>query len=168
MYTRYQQHVDAHLFLSPFGDHGVGHTKRVLYLASEIAKSYALDESEEKILALACCYHDIGRTHDWTDDGHGKDSANKMVRLKLDKLHSLSQSELDSVLNLIVMHSLDDELFVGTERELLLYKILKDADALDRLRFDDLNEKYLRLPESKRMIQTALGLIAHGIVIEKN
>ena len=164
MYTKYQQCVYAHLFLSPFGDHGIGHTKRVLYLASEIAKAYALNDAEKKILALACCYHDIGRTHDWTDDDHGRDSAEKMVRLKLDKLHNLSKEDLDSVLNLIVMHSLDDELFVGGERELLLYKILKDADALDRLRFDDLNEKYLRLPESKEMIQTALDLIAHGIV----
>lgn len=167
MYTKYQQYVDAHLFLSPFGDHGVGHTKRVLYLASEIAKSYALNDAEERILALACCYHDIGRTHDWTDDGHGKDSADKMVRLKLDRLHNLSSEELDSVLNLIIMHSLDDELFIGGEREVLLYKILKDADALDRLRFDDLNEKYLRLPESQEMIPTVLNLLDRGIVTEE-
>ena len=74
-----------------------------------------------------------------------------------------SSEELASVLNLIIMHSLDDELFVGGEREPLLYKILKDADALERLRFDDLNEKYLRLPESRGMVPLVLDLLAHGI-----
>ena len=75
-----------------------------------------------------------------------------------DELHDLTQEELEIVLNLITMHSLDDALFVGEKRETFLFKILKDADALDRIRFSDLDPKYLRLAASLKLIEIAAEL----------
>lgn len=43
------------------------------------------------------------------------------------------------------------------ENALTLYKIMKDADALDRVRFGlmDLDERYLRFNASKQLVLTA-------------
>ena len=165
MYNEYKQFVDPTLFFRPFGDHGVGHTRRVLCLAMKLAEKYGLSDNDKKILALACCYHDIGRWNDWTDDEHGKKSAEKMLKLKLNEMHDLDNEELEMVLDLIVFHSLDDELWEREEGR-LMYQILKDSDALDRLRFNDLDERYLRLPESKKMIELELSLLKDDGVIK--
>jgi HD superfamily phosphodiesterase len=165
MYNEYKQFVTDDLFWKPFGTHGVGHTRRVLYLALLLADKKNLTEQEKKILALACCYHDIGRWHDEEDDEHGMDSSNKFLDRGLDKKHNLNPEEVEIILNLIVCHSLDDQQFFGEDRELLMYQILKDADALDRLRFNDLNTKYLRLPESHAMIELEFSLLrADGVI----
>jgi HD superfamily phosphodiesterase len=165
MYKEYKQFVDSDLFFRPFGDHGIGHTRRVLYLAINIAEKYDLSEKDKKVLAFACCYHDIGRTNDWTDDSHGAKSTEKVLYLRLNEKHNLSDDDLKRALELITFHSLDDEMWVKTGVDLLMYQILKDADALDRLRFDDLDTKYLRLSESKEMIGLELSLLkADGII----
>lgn len=158
LYAKYAQYIKDYLFLLPFGGHGIGHTKRVLQLALMIASSYTLTTSEIKTLAVSCCYHDIGRDRECVDDEHGAKSAKKFLKLKLNELHNLTQEELEIVLNLITMHSLDDALFVGGKRETFLFKILKDADALDRIRFSDLDPKFLRLAASLNLIETAAGL----------
>ena len=165
MYNEYKQFVDPTLFFRPFGDHGVGHAKRVLYLAMKLAEKHGLSDNDKKVLALACCYHDIGRWNDWTDDEHGKKSAEKFLKLKLNKKHGLSNGELEIVLDLIVFHSLDDEMW-EREKGRLMYQILKDADALDRLRFNDLDEKYLRLPESREMIGFEMSLLRDDGIIK--
>jgi HD superfamily phosphodiesterase len=165
MYKTYKQFITEDLFFNPFGDHGVGHTRRVLYLAHKLADKYDLTPKDKIILAIACCYHDIGRTNDLTDDEHGAESANKVLRLELNKKHHLSDEESQRVLDLITFHSLDDELWKKTDKDLVLYQILKDADALDRLRFNDLNRKYLRLPESHNMLSLEFSLLrADGII----
>jgi hypothetical protein len=159
MYKEYKQFVDPYLFFRPFGDHGVGHTRRVLYLALNLADKYNLPEKDKKVLAFACCYHDIGRTHDLTDDSHGGKSAKRVLHLKLNEKHNLNDDDLRRALDLIIFHSLDDEMWVKTGVDLLMYQILKDADALDRLRFNDLDVQYLRLPESKEMIDLEFSLL---------
>lgn len=44
MYRNYKQFIDRDLFFDPEGDHGVGHTKRVLYLAQSISRKYELTD----------------------------------------------------------------------------------------------------------------------------
>lgn len=158
LYFTYEKYIKDDLFLLPFGGHGIGHTRRVLQLALMIASSYSLTASEIKTLAVSCCYHDIGRDRECVDDEHGAKSAKKFLKLKLNELHNLTQEELEIVLNLITMHSLDDALFIGGKRETFLFKILKDADALDRIRFSDLDPKFLRLAASLKLIETAAEL----------
>lgn len=151
MYNYYKQFIKDNLFLLPYSQHGILHTKRVLKLSLALAKKLTLTPQDTKILAVAACYHDIGRENENIEPEHGLKSSRKVLRLGLDKLHNLSEKDLDVVLDLIRFHSLAD--YLWTDREhLLLYQILKDADALDRLRFDDLDPKYLRLPESKGLI----------------
>ena len=159
LYEKYSPLIKNELFLNDGGGHGAPHTKRVLYLAMTIAQDYDLTETECEILALACCYHDIGRVNNDTDDNHGKLSARKVVRLDLLEGYDLTEKEKDSVLMLIEMHCLDDFLFNGDNRELLLYQILKDADGLDRVRYFDLDTRYLRLETSKMLVKTAGHLL---------
>ena len=165
MYHEYKQFITDNLFWRPWGDHGIGHTRRVLNIALKLADQYSLSANDKKLLAIACCYHDIGRINDWTDDEHGFYSSQKMVKLELDQKHELSEDELELVLDLITFHSLDDDQYIADGNDLLMYQIIKDADALDRLRFDDLDTKYLRLPESKRLIDYTMSLLrADGVI----
>lgn len=86
--------------------------------------------------------------------------------MKLDQLHNLTPDELSIVLDLIVYHSMDDDLWLDDDN-LLIYQILKDADALDRLRFNDLDVKYLRLAYSKELIPYATFLLEEDGVLKK-
>ena len=158
LYATYHPYIKDDIFYLPFSGHGIMHTRRVLRLALAIADAYDLSADEAKLLALSCCYHDIGRDNDCVDDEHGAKSAAKFLRLKLNEKHELNTNEVGIVLNLITMHSLNDNLFVGEERETLLFQILKDADALDRIRFGGLDIKYLRLVKSRKLIQLAQEL----------
>ena len=166
MYEKYKDFIKEKLFFMPFGTHGIGHSRRVLNLAMELAKYYNVPERDKKNLAIACCYHDIGRLHDATDDEHGAISSEKMLKMKLEQQHNLTPDDLSVVLDLIVYHSMDDELWLDDDN-LLIYQILKDADALDRLRFDDLNVKYLRLAYSKELSPYAIFLLEEDGVLKK-
>lgn len=167
MFKTYKEFINHDLFLMPFGDHGVGHTRRVLYLALKLANKYELTEEEKKILAVACCYHDIGRVNDETDDGHGLLSVRKCERLKLQELHDMNDEDWYLVRDLIIFHSLYDFRFPrDDERSILMYKILKDADALDRLRFKDLDVKFLRLDYSRELIDLEFRLLIADKVIK--
>ena len=166
MYDEYKKYIKEKLFFMPFGTHGIGHTRRVLNLALELAKYYNVPAKDMKVLAIACCYHDIGRLHDATDDEHGAISSEKMLKMKLDQLHNLTPDELSVILDLVVYHSMDDDLWLDDDN-LLIYQILKDADALDRLRFNDLDVKYLRLAYSKELIPYATSLLEEDGVLKK-
>jgi HD superfamily phosphodiesterase len=160
-YKQYANLIQDDLFLHPYGDHGVMHSKRVLYLAFQLAKHYNLTQSEWKQLAIACCYHDIGRVNDFPDSQHGYDSVNKMIQLGLNEKADLSKDELEVVQQLMIYHAIDDDCFPNDKGEQveLLWKIIKDADALDRLRFDDLDPKYIRLKASMGLIPLAKQLL---------
>lgn len=162
-YKKYASLIKDDLFLHPYGDHGVKHAQRVLYLANQLAKKHCVTEAEWHCLALACCYHDIGRIHDLEDELHGHLSVQKMLKLELDSQANLSDAEFDIVSTLIIYHAMPDRHMPreNNARTVLLWKILKDADALDRIRFDDLDVSYLRLPESKGLIPLAHELILH-------
>ena len=160
LYTQYKNLIKDDLFLRPYSVHGIQHTKRVLWLASQITDIIQLNHREEIILALACCYHDIGRINDCYDEEHGALSAKKVIKLGLLDGYRLNNDEIELVLGLITMHSLPDDIFVGRDKPLLLYQILKDADALDRIRLGkgDLDPAYLRLEVSKGLIGIAEDL----------
>ena len=114
-----------------------------------------------KSLLTAAKWHDIGRSHDGIDRGHGKKSAeifrslgNKdSVAEFLMEYHCRSDKEAKTYLN---TH------FAGEDKELIWldYQILKDADALDRWRFgygcqDFVDVKSLHLETSKELMAVA-------------
>ena len=167
MFNEYKQFINPYLFLMPFGDHGVGHTRRVLYLASKLANRYMLNREEKRILAIACCYHDIGRVNDETHDEHGMLSVRKSERLGLQQLHDMSDEDWYLVRDLIIYHSLDDFRYPrNDESSVLMYKILKDADAIDRLRFDDLDVRFLRLEYSRDLLGLEMRMLVADNVVK--
>lgn len=159
-YSTYYHHIDAELYYKPHGDHGVMHTYRVMRLARELSQKYNLSYIEDKILMCACCYHDIGRTHDYEDIEHGRDSVLVCQEKNLFHKFYLSEEQTEWVKTLMIYHAIPDSYFhAHDDRLFLLYKIIKDADAIDRLRFDDLDESFLRLPESHSLIGLELQLL---------
>ena len=156
----YYHHIDAALYYKPHGDHGVMHTYRVMRLANELLKYYDLTFLEHRLLMCACCYHDIGRTHDYEDCEHGRDSVIDCIDKQLFHKFHLTPEEIEIAKLLIIYHAIPDSQFsTNNERIQLLYNIIKDADAIDRLRFNDLDESFLRLPESHSIIGLELQLL---------
>lgn len=149
--------------------HNAAHTCRVTLLVSYIYRMDILNKKavkEENIqeyfdLLTATEYHDIGRTNEDVDDSHG---------IKSYDIYKKDHKENEIVKFLIEYHCIDDtkalerlQDFPQNEREAIwnLYQVLKDADALDRVRFegpDKLDSNYLRLQTSKNLIAVAYAL----------
>ena len=154
----------------PTESHSPVHSARVLCLALLLGILHELNHNEMENLATAIVYHDLGRTDDCIEDSHGKRGAELFL-----KREASSDIDKETVSFLIEYHCLDDEVgyeFIkanlgDNERIHLLYNIIKDADALDRVRFGmhGLDMNYLRLEESKKMTLIAM-LCLRGIEIE--
>ncbi len=140
-------------------DHDKRHSARVLFLAYMIIQTgkIRLSEVELEQLRMAIVYHDIGRTNDAEDISHG------VASRKVFEKH-FSNPTVDF---LIQYHCIDDkvaDVHLTNSRTRLLYQIIEDADALDRVRFglahSDVN--YLRLSISHKLVPLAMAAI-HGI-----
>lgn len=140
--------------------HDAVHTLRVLFnalLLLEVGK-IKLTGTEKRQLLTAIVYHDIGRTNDSVDDGHGK--ASKEIYLD-------DSDKPDNIIAfLIEYHCIDDDKakialdesgLLGKDRVWLLYSVLKDADALDRVRFGmhDVDPRYFRSEVAHKLLPTA-------------
>lgn len=151
--------------------HGKLHTARVLFLALAIIQAGKIKLNPRGLtqLSTAIIFHDIGRKHDDVDNGHGK--AGREIYKKT------ARSSADPAVSfLIEYHCLDDKLaeeylkstdtIRAKKRTRLLYQILKDADALDRVRFGiyDLDVNQLRLPISHKLVPLAVTAVT-GIKI---
>lgn len=139
------------------GKHNSQHMLRVLCLSIILAKHYRLKKSYCYSLYNAAMLHDIGREGDGVEPEHGLYSY-EMVAINS---KSLAQDLL--MKNLIIYHCRPDEEaeeIFKTEQEILAYKILKDADALDRQRFGirHLSSRYLRLEYSYDLMFAAFQL----------
>ena len=170
-------YIQSDYFLHPQGIHGIKHARRVLLHCISLAKAIGLDDSERGILMLSACYHDIGRTHDDACKEHGKWSVEKVESEGLEHSFILNDGHLGvykeymeeediEVLNfLMTYHSRPDEegmlaissiddgyLKAKVEK---LFPIFKDADALDRVRINDLDVTKLRTREAKMRIKFA-------------
>ena len=159
MYKKYKDLIIPKHYREPYGIHGIGHVHRVLYLADKICSAYDLTEKEREIVALSCCYHDIGRVNNKKDDYHGMYSCEKIRELKLLEGRDLDENEQVLILRMITGHCFKDRLFQGTDREKFLFKILKDADGLERVRIHDLDAKRLRLEASRELVDFAKFLL---------
>ena len=139
--------------------HGQAHIERVMLLGAIIAMQQGFTPRQTELLLIACSYHDIGRVNDLRDEGHGKRSADALIRIPIPEL---GEDELRCLRAAIATHSTKDALIEGFadeyrvpdgSRELcrLLCKALKDADNLDRVRIRDLDVRHLRFAESKSL-----------------
>jgi hypothetical protein len=143
--------VPAEWFVRPSTLHGARHTQRVHIHAQRLMGELGWAEPSARLVLAAALWHDIGRTNDDDDPRHGAQSAARAVELGLPA--ALAPADADVVLFAIVWHCLADESAVAEarrrheapapgearrlaqpERALRILWLLKDADALDRVR----------------------------------
>ena len=145
--------------------HGKNHNLRVMIYTLYLSNILKLSDIDKEIVMNAAIYHDIGRINDNIDDNHGKRSANNII-----KVIPNNYKDLNMLKAIIELHSIDDNYFneialkyniKDLKRFKILYSILKDADALDRVRLSyksnnsSLNISYLRLNETLSLIKAA-------------
>ncbi len=143
--------------------HGRPHQKRVLVHALLLGRHYGLSEWELDQLGACASLHDTRRIDDSCDVGHGERAAKYYESLCEDVIIPF---DLRSYLS-IFYHDLDDDLGIdafvtqGLTDNLLLFKIFKDSDGLDRLRLGPgwLDPSYLRTDQSHHMIDFAHWLL---------
>ena len=127
--------------------HGIGHTTRVVFATFLIdnALRNELTQEEKKATLYAAIIHDLGKHDDREGEIHGYNSM-KLYENKLDNIIT-DKSLRDRVLNAVRYHSVDDSKCPSNVQNDIIWKILKDADALDRSRFrgKGCDKSYLRL-----------------------
>lgn len=151
--------------------HGINHIERVMLYSFLIGYSEKIYRNDILKILKAAAYHDIARKNDSNDKNHGYNSA----LLYLNKSKKNNDDFIIAVL--IAYHEVKDDfqLFKNIAKNFnikdlnminRIYKlanILKDADALDRLRFHNpyaiLNPKYLREKVSKNIIPIAQKIL---------
>lgn len=106
--------------------------------------------------------HDLARTHDGFDEVHGMHAVmrvNESTDLQERLIAHGIQSDDTSMLLAVMMHCLpDDHSAYGNKPIWPLLALLKDADALDRVRMGDLEPSFLRHAATKEMVQFAQDL----------
>lgn len=161
LYDKYKNKILPEYYLQ--GIHGVSHIKRVLYLTLKIAEHEDITGEDLDILANGAVFHDIGRENDSRDNGHGIASYDKTLKLGLigDNPYLRFIIECHCIDDILAYELLNDEVYQVEDKDkaIRLYKILKDADSLDRVRLGDFNEDYLRLDYSKGLANTASDLL---------
>ncbi len=144
--------------------HGRGHIERTMLFGALLAMEQSLNREDTILLLLGCSYHDVGRINDRRDDDHGRRSAEQIGGIT-----GLPEGEELNLLRAMVeAHSLDDkdldqvcqkyhvkDMVRGRKLALLL----KDADALDRVRIAHLlDPSYFRFSCSHDLLPFAFRL----------
>ncbi len=146
--------LNENQFDHPSRLHGILHTYRVM--AHVLKLGLMTNAKKEARLALFAAYiHDMSRKHDGYCTQHGADSANLKLPLYRDIFLKNGASEIDLLVigKAVTLHSTNIEL-PKNDPDWLTVAILKDADALDRIRLGagDLDPSFLRLNESHKCI----------------
>lgn len=137
--------------------HTTEHVERVLLFALLLGRELEVSSDDLDALALCAVFHDTRRHDDDLDVGHG-DRAAAYYR-EYASAHGLNVD--DRVERIIARHDRHDRISEekfrkeGADDEtLLLYRIFKDADAIDRFRFGPkaLNERYLRTSAARNLL----------------
>jgi HD superfamily phosphodiesterase len=141
--------VPDHWFRRRSRLHGPAHTRRVHVHAQRLLEELRWPVADARLVLCAALWHDIGRRGDGIEPDHGRSSAKRADELGLTA--ELTPSEAAAVRFAILRHSLrdrgaeelarelaasDDEARRLTDpgRALCVLWLLKDADALDRVR----------------------------------
>jgi hypothetical protein len=140
--------------------HGINHTYRVMMHVIELGKSAGLNH-EIREAFCAAFIHDMARQHDGYCTQHGTWAAQKKLpffsKMFLDA--GVSTQGLENIRLAVTNHSLYDEID-PTHPAYKTVALLKDADALDRIRIskNNLKPEFLRFPQSSAYITFARDL----------
>lgn len=137
--------------------HGINHTYRVMYHVLQIAAIRGL--KREGVIAFCAAYiHDMARLNDGYCTQHGAWASERKLSLYTDLFsqHGLNNEDILKIETAVTNHSKNEELNKN-DGAFLVTAILKDADALDRIRLGEgcLDLNYLRFAESKKMVPHA-------------
>lgn len=134
--------------------HGVDHMARVFILQELICDRLEMQTTtvNRKALRWASSTHDARRIDDGVDLDHGRRSA-QWIKDKL--ADQMTPEMLDIVTYLVHWHVPSDNEAPIMTTEL---QVLKDADALDRVRLGDLDIRYLRTDAARSMVDLAESL----------
>jgi len=148
-------------FLSSF-QHNIYHIQKVMFFSQIIAQNEGISEKDLKLLLLASALHDAGKKRDRKDCEHGKNSAEIAKTYLRKNISSISEEDIKIIQIAIEYHTVKEKInftelvklcqkynvvMSNFERIKMISLILKDADALDRTRFDkedSLNIELLR------------------------
>jgi hypothetical protein len=137
--------------------HGTGHVYRVMCLVLKLGSLLKYNH-ETKLAFFAAYIHDMSRLHDGKCSEHGQRAAdNKLpLFLQLFKNNGMNEEDVPFIYTAVANHSFPSEI-AKDHPHYIVTAILKDADALDRIRInpDDLKLKYLRFSESITLIAYA-------------
>lgn len=164
---------------SLFEVHGLKHILRVLLLSLIYIHNAEepLSEADRHILIYFSLLHDIGRTTDDRDDGHGEQSV-ALIRRRGIRLRGIRLSHKEyRIAELIIAHHCHDD-GIGAaaimsepglsrkekEHVIHLYHICKDMDGLDRVRFNGLDYRMLRTAYAKRLPLVAGCLLEEDLL----
>lgn len=140
--------------------HTKKHCEHVLFFCLLIAAKMKLSEDEINVLCCAAVFHDSRRQDDMFDVGHGRRAADYYHDFCCEKNLNFDKR----VYLIIAFHDRDDDFgFTALSAEkdsenlTILYKIFKDADALDRFRLgpEALDAAYLRTKAAKSLYAKA-------------
>ncbi len=145
--------------------HGINHTYRVMYNVLQIASGQGLNR--EGVSAFCAAYiHDLARLNDGYCTKHGGWSSERKLPIYKDLFLEigLNVTDLEKVEIAVTNHSIPKELDKN-DSAYLVTALLKDADALDRIRLGEgnLDIRYLRFPESKKMVSRAKEIFSPRI-----
>ncbi|MCK4679294.1 MAG: hypothetical protein KAT48_14260 [Bacteroidales bacterium] len=140
--------------------HGINHTYRVMIHCISLGGKLKNIQSTRRSFCAAFI-HDLARRHDGYCTKHGLWAVQEKLPQFSGMFHSmgLSEDDFEAIELAVVNHSERNEI---SDRHLYYTTValLKDADALDRVRLgeDNLNPKFFRLDESQHLIPFAKRL----------
>lgn len=151
--------------------HTTSHCERVLLYALIMGQIIFKDnENYLETLAHAAVFHDTRRVDDYLDRGHGARAAkyyeefckNKSIVFHKDAYSIMAFHDQDDNLGISHISTSSEH---GREDSIRLYKIFKDADALDRYRLGPwgLNKKFLRNDEAISLMDFASNLVKRTV-----
>ena len=148
--------------------HARAHCERVLLYALLLGKALMADDARgREALAIASVFHDTRRQDDYLDTGHGARAAayyrrycqaNKDIPYLPEAAYAMRYHDLDDALGI---KAIEHDLGEDAQRGLMVYRIFKDADALDRWRLghNGLDERYLRTEAARNLVDFARRLV---------
>ncbi|MBN2173275.1 MAG: HD domain-containing protein [Bacteroidales bacterium] len=147
--------------------HGISHTYRVMCHTLYIGTAAGLNRETE--IALSAAYiHDLARKHDGYCNQHGLWSVQDKLPLFTGffGMMGITDEEIMIISEAVKNHSEANELDT-VNKAYIVTALLKDADALDRIRLGDYNldPTYLRFKESAGLIPFAKELFYRTINI---
>lgn len=148
------------MFIHKSAVHGQAHVARTMVHAFRLIEATGLAEEAARLWA-AVYLHDLSRTHDGRCYRHGTHAAQRLATLANVQALFLSggvtREDFPAIEIAVIQHCLPTELD-RRHPHYRLTALLKDADALDRVRLGDLNPHLLRHDQAREMIPFAQEL----------